>query len=71
MRALPSRTAQRLKASIAAERRELFRQFMDDMQFLLLRPEEEGFIRDQMRSVRYRRQWVEERELHERQRKAR
>ena len=65
MARLPSRTARRLKVCIQAERREALRQMIDDVQFLVGRPEEDWWIRDLFESVRFRRQWVEERERHE------
>jgi hypothetical protein len=65
MARLPSRTARRLKVCLQAERREALRQMMDDLQFLIGRPEEDSWIRDLFASVHYRREWVEEREQHE------
>lgn len=44
-------------------------QMMNDLQFLMLRAEEEPFIRDKMAEIRYRRAWVEEREACEKARR--
>lgn len=67
---IPIRTAQRLKASVPRSRRDALRQLVDDLQFLMLRQEEFGWIMDWIASVHYRRQWVEEREAFEQQRSA-
>lgn len=42
-----------------------YRQMIDDLQFLALRPEETAFMLDKMNEIRHRRRWVEEREAHE------
>lgn len=38
---------------------------MDDLQFLVGRPEEAAWVRDLFASVHYRREWVAEREQYE------
>lgn len=54
--------------SISRARQVETHQLMEDLQFLMGRPEEEHWLRDLMQSVSHRRQWVSEREAHERER---
>ena len=46
-----------------------YRQMVDDLEFLIGRPEEAAFVHDKMAEIRHRRLWVEEREAHERTRR--
>jgi hypothetical protein len=43
---------------------------LNDLQYLLGRPEEADFVFDQMKAIHYRREWVEEREHFEQQRQS-
>lgn len=63
MRALPARTTLRLRATLRDSAHHVkFRAMIDDLQFLIGRPEEAAFIADLERAVHHRRLWVQERE---------
>ena len=63
------RTALKVAALASSESRRVhLKQLMDDLTFLMGRPEEESWVLDMMESVHYRRDWVLEREAYERER---